>query len=323
MTDLWYYRSQSNEFGPYSAVQLRQFAQAGRITAKTLVRDGKQADWIPALQVRGLIRTTERPTAPRAPISPPAVPPRPGISAAILSDQVQKRPLPPCPVRRTKSGMLIATSVGSAVVIASVLLYVTIGRTTKAKGVPSAPNPVSEQVSKSKPALPPVVPPKAAPPQVEPSPALPLPRAESKPKPPTQALTTEEIVARCEAAVALIKGRVSSGTGFLVAPNLLVTNKHVLSSELIDHVKVYFPSPPFRRDTGNLISDMRIPECEALGIPRLCSASRKTAKPTFSDSSLNPVASALLTTAIGVACWPHCRHFVRAFAFASSSATAS
>ena len=31
---------------------------------------------------------------------------------------------------------------------------------------------------------------------------------------------------------------------------------------------------PSRRDSGNLISDMRIPECKSLGIPRLCSGSQ-------------------------------------------------
>src|ERR1700693_650136 len=128
MTDQWYYRSQSTEFGPYSAAQLRQFAQAGRITAKTLVRDGKQADWLPASQIRGLLGRAERPAAPKSVPSPPPVPPRPGLTTANTSGHIEARRLPPGPVRRTKTGMLIASPVGSAVLLFIVLVYFLVGR---------------------------------------------------------------------------------------------------------------------------------------------------------------------------------------------------
>src|SRR5580700_7843528 len=36
--------------------------------------------------------------------------------------------------------------------------------------------------------------------------------------------------------------------------------------------------PTSRRDSGNLISDMRIPECESSELPQLCSWSQQTAK---------------------------------------------
>jgi len=55
-------------------------------------------------------------------------------------------------------------------------------------------------------------------------------------------LSTAEIVARCEASVALVKGRVSSGTGFLVAPGLLATNSHVIDDEFIGNLQILFPS---------------------------------------------------------------------------------
>jgi hypothetical protein len=38
------------------------------------------------------------------------------------------------------------------------------------------------------------------------------------------------------------------------------------------------PIRPIRRDSGDLISDMRIPESESRGMPRFCSGSRETAK---------------------------------------------
>ena len=55
-------------------------------------------------------------------------------------------------------------------------------------------------------------------------------------------LTTEEIVAKSEASVAFIKGRMSSGTGFLIRPGILATNRHVIDEELMRHITVHFPS---------------------------------------------------------------------------------
>lgn len=58
----------------------------------------------------------------------------------------------------------------------------------------------------------------------------------------TSELTTEEVVSQSEASVAFVKGRLSSGTGFLVQPNTLVTNKHVIATELMESINIHFPS---------------------------------------------------------------------------------
>jgi S1-C subfamily serine protease len=55
-------------------------------------------------------------------------------------------------------------------------------------------------------------------------------------------LSTADIVAESEPSVALIKGKTSSGTGFLVAPGLLATNAHVLADEFIRDLEVHFVS---------------------------------------------------------------------------------
>lgn len=55
-------------------------------------------------------------------------------------------------------------------------------------------------------------------------------------------LTTAEIVAESEPSVALIKGKGSSGTGFLVGPGLLATNAHVIDDEFIPDLEVRFVS---------------------------------------------------------------------------------
>ncbi len=58
------------------------------------------------------------------------------------------------------------------------------------------------------------------------------------------ALSTAQIVARCEPSVALIKGSVSSGTGFVIKPGIVATNAHVIEDELIGALEVRFPGAP-------------------------------------------------------------------------------
>jgi len=57
-------------------------------------------------------------------------------------------------------------------------------------------------------------------------------------------LTTAQIVERWEPSVALIKGKTSSGTGFLVKRGVVVTNAHVIEGEFITNLEVRFPSAP-------------------------------------------------------------------------------
>jgi len=58
------------------------------------------------------------------------------------------------------------------------------------------------------------------------------------------ALSTAEIVARCEPSVALIKGKASIGTGFLVRRGVVATNAHVIEDEFVSSLEVRFPSAP-------------------------------------------------------------------------------
>jgi len=57
-------------------------------------------------------------------------------------------------------------------------------------------------------------------------------------------LTTAQIVARWEPSVALIRGKTSSGTGFLVKPGVIATNVHVIEGEFVSNLEVRFPSAP-------------------------------------------------------------------------------
>jgi S1-C subfamily serine protease len=57
-----------------------------------------------------------------------------------------------------------------------------------------------------------------------------------------KALSTAEIAEESEPSVALIKGKGSSGTGFLVGPGLVATNAHVIDDEFATDLEVRFVS---------------------------------------------------------------------------------
>ncbi len=226
MTDQWYYRQAAAEFGPYTAAQLRQLAQSGRITAATLVRPGKNADWIPASQVRSLW-VAERPKPSRPANEPPPLPPRPSGSITKTAAAIESQPGAPVR-RRKKSAILIGSCLGVAVLVGGLLVYMAAARARRAVAATAAESDVQPAAVSTEPAA------------QAPAPAVQPPNNLADAHAP--GLSTEQIVAKCESAVALIKSRISSGTGFLIAPDVVVTNKHVLSHELIDLIEVYFPS---------------------------------------------------------------------------------
>jgi S1-C subfamily serine protease len=57
------------------------------------------------------------------------------------------------------------------------------------------------------------------------------------------AMPIEECVARCEPSVVLIQGTLKSGTGFVVAPGIEATNRHVIDGELLQTLRIRFPTP--------------------------------------------------------------------------------
>src|ERR1700734_2312005 len=124
MTDQWYYRQTAAEFGPYTDAQLRQLAQSGRITAATLVRPGKNADWILASQVKSLW-VADRPKAPRVANAPPPLPPRASGSAARATAPGEGQPIAPARPQRKKAAILIGACLGTVLLVAGLLVYLT------------------------------------------------------------------------------------------------------------------------------------------------------------------------------------------------------
>lgn len=68
---------------------------------------------------------------------------------------------------------------------------------------------------------------------------LPAPTPDTSERKP---MSTADIVAESEPSIALVKGKSSSGTGFLVGPGLLATNSHVIDDEFINTLEIRFPS---------------------------------------------------------------------------------
>jgi S1-C subfamily serine protease/HEAT repeat protein len=61
-------------------------------------------------------------------------------------------------------------------------------------------------------------------------------------KPAPLSLTTAQLIAQVDPSVAVIRGKRTQGTGFLVRPGLIVTNAHVIEGEVTKNLEVRFPS---------------------------------------------------------------------------------
>jgi hypothetical protein len=102
---LWYYAEGQRVIGPFEFDQLVQLVRSGRIVATTMVRSTEHNDWLPALQVRGLIvEVRANPpwggTDTGSSLPPPPPPPSPEGSRALAprSRRDEDRDEPP-PVR--------------------------------------------------------------------------------------------------------------------------------------------------------------------------------------------------------------------------------
>ena len=82
-------------------------------------------------------------------------------------------------------------------------------------------------------------------------------------------LTPETVAERVEQSIAQINGPVSCGTGFVVAPGVVVTNSHVIASEKIESLEILFPAQePLQRGpyTPQLLYEDTIRDIALLGI---------------------------------------------------------
>jgi S1-C subfamily serine protease len=222
----WYLRVGTTQFGPFTAGDLMSFVAEGRIQKDSLVRRGDQGPWTPAARVRGLL---DAPPPKLPPAQVHVVPARrlraaPVGSPRMHADRDRARSSTRPDVARTLAshpGILLALLI--AVGTIGVLAFLVAGRGRHGEKEPMA-------TAKAAPPKPPSKPP----PKLEQKPA---PVVALKPEP----LTPQTLVARAGPSVAVIEGRSGSGSGFLVGPGLLVTNRHVVDDELIESIRVKWP----------------------------------------------------------------------------------
>ncbi|MGE0191122.1 MAG: trypsin-like peptidase domain-containing protein [Planctomycetota bacterium] len=232
---VWRLQVGSHELGPFEPDELRQFVHEGRITPEMLVRRGTSGPWTPARLVRGLLDAPPPAPPPPAPTPVPttrAATTRAATTRAAMRHAGRGRSAPQRGGRRRglaaelarQPAVLLGLVVGVLALVAAGLVLST--RSTSSP--PVEPTPVATTA-------PPGSTPSAPPPG-----AAPTPKPPPAPSPP-QKLSMKQLAERASPSVAVVQGRRGSGSGFLVAPGILATNRHVIEDELIANVRLQFP----------------------------------------------------------------------------------
>lgn len=267
MANNWYYRDAATLFGPFSASQMQHFAKTGRIGDDTPVRQGREGKWVAAGRVTGLLPSS----AGRA--NATEVAEEPQATALDLAAAARLSSAPPSlpgsrknPDSSRSLGLIVGSSLLGIAIIVSALILTRKDKATASDNADSNPlsNPQeivatappgearnaatvpasassktsadSESTKTARLGITEELP--ARPPE------LPSNIGRAVPSVNRPGQTTEDVVASSEAAVALLTGRIALGTGFLIQPNVLVTNRHVITTELIESLQVHFPSAP-------------------------------------------------------------------------------
>jgi S1-C subfamily serine protease len=224
----WFVRKNGKTHGPFTARQLKQLAEHRKLLSDDEVRKGESGEWLRAEKVKGLFPRAVTITAAQstewAPAAPDKWPPLPASNSlpaaydgqlATTNAVLDAPPIAPSPRQHIAS---TAARVGEWSRPQKSILLIA-GCALIAGGFTLF-------------AVVAVL-------------GLLLFRGTSS--------NMEKIVARAEPSVAFIKGRFSSGTGFVFRPGVIATNKHVISMELIDHLQIRFPSA---KDSGPFSAEL-------------------------------------------------------------------
>ena len=230
----WLIQSGSEPAGPYSLAQLRSLARSGRIARSTLIRDLHSSGWlvagqlpelfqqsVPTVKVAGQAKATQRQTTSSRPASSasPASPDRVSILPPSLKSISQQTTS-----ATNRSAIIVAAiagAVGSAVVV--LFLVVNLQRST-------AQRPASEANLKVAAAMPVA--------------AAPVAKVDSETTTASNhsaVYSTEDLVSRTQQSVAAVITNQGSGSGFMVARNVMATNYHVIADSPSDEIAIVFP----------------------------------------------------------------------------------
>jgi S1-C subfamily serine protease len=263
MSAEWYYRKGTAESGPFTQSELWYLAKTGSISDGTFVRRGANEQWKRAHQVNGLnAQFSPKSQATRTPVEDSEEANAPATSERTLLDTAARLwEQASLLVRRSGLSRDSAFAIGVAFVLCVGVLLVLFrtvlsDRSTYHDELPS-PTATSSTVPDTGGAtasaatedgtlpLAPSTPPSRD--DNEASELLAQTPTESSVaddgvRPPSK--TIVDIVGTAEPAVALIEGKLGFGTGFLFGEGLMATNRHVIADELIENLKVSFPSAP-------------------------------------------------------------------------------
>ena len=263
MSANWFCEIGGKRAGPFTRQELCHLARQGRIVKSTLVREGAEGVFTSAESVGFLfphdLGRSQAGVVKPDHLTPPQIAPAPFLPP----------PAPAIPPLRTRSGpparskkrfavlawfsgnTAITTTFAVGAVVLGLFAFMLGTRLRRAPADSASNSPVADVRTVPTPRETPSSPqpsprpdlahnqPQDQPPERLGSPVVaPLPRSKEKER------EIDDIVADCEPSVAIVRGTTSSGTAFLAAPGVLVTNAHVISMEFIDSLEIFFPSAP-------------------------------------------------------------------------------
>lgn len=207
MAEYWL-RYDGKELGPISAAAVRLHATSGEMPASAEIRQGDDGQWRSVTRIRGFVARRE----------PDDVSVDANQSKGQAEDESDR-----------VSGLTWGI-VGAAIAILVCLgLYAIAGILGSGSTTLTSVKRQSEPAPRDKKS-------KAEPRVADASSAPPSLAKDVQP------LSAAEIINRCDVSVVLIEGKNSRGTGFFVAADLIVTNRHVIEQELIEDVEVQLPA---------------------------------------------------------------------------------
>ena len=217
----WYLKKLAKVHGPYSKEDVFELLSQERIGRDSLIKRGRDGDWVRLHTISHLFKARSKSSKPdQAPrINPQST--KVPEKVDTYNDSLIENP------RASSPAPIIAALVIIPVLLLSFVLVLTASKesekndrvsdsTNSVKPNESIPIKKKEEVSKSSEA--------------------------TTPASSTTSMSTEELVKSVESLVALIRGTRGSGTGFMLENHILVTNKHVIDDEIIESLKIFFPS---------------------------------------------------------------------------------
>lgn len=209
----WLVQSSRGDLGPFTLQQLQQLASRGTLNRSSLLRDTKSTGWIRASQIPSIFNASvEESTTIVTPqlhsVSRPNQPP-----------SISQKPID----AKSNDAAFAGVIVGAASMLAMLIFFIGL---MAFMALDTDVEPVAQNA---------VQPPATQP--NSPSAA----QSSSTNSVHASSYSTEDLVTRTKESVALISTPTGSGSGFVAADGVVVTNYHVIADCDADSIKVYFP----------------------------------------------------------------------------------